>query len=50
MIRTAYIQNGIAHIQAGAGLVADSIPENEYFESLAKGKALWEAKSVAEKA
>ena len=50
VIRTAYIKNGIAHIQAGAGLVADSIPENEYMESLAKGKALWQAKVMAESA
>ena len=35
VIRTAYIKDGIAHIQAGAGLVADSIPEKEYIESLA---------------
>ena len=48
VIRTAFIQNGVAHIQAGAGLVADSIPRNEYIESLAKGKALWQAKEMAE--
>lgn len=48
VIRTAYIKDGIAHIQAGAGLVADSVPENEYLESLAKGKALWQAKAMAE--
>ncbi|WP_246880717.1 anthranilate synthase component I family protein [Sporosarcina sp. 6E9] len=49
VIRTAFIQDGVAHIQAGAGLVADSIPKNEYIESLAKGKALWQAKAMAEK-
>lgn len=48
VIRTAYIKDGIAHIQAGAGLVADSVPKNEYLESLAKGKALWQAKAMAE--
>ena len=48
VIRTAFIQDGVAHIQAGAGLVADSIPKNEYIESLAKGKALWQAKEMAE--
>ena len=48
VIRTAYIKDSVAHIQAGAGLVADSSPENEYVESLAKGKALWQAKAVAE--
>lgn len=48
VIRTAFIQDDVAHIQAGAGLVADSIPRNEYIESLAKGKALWQAKEMAE--
>ncbi len=48
VIRTAYIKDGIAHIQAGAGLVSDSVPKEEYIESLAKGKALWQAKEMAE--
>ena len=48
VIRTAYIQNGMAHIQAGAGLVADSVPKAEYVESLNKAKALWQAKAMAE--
>ena len=48
VIRTAYIKDGIAHIQAGAGLVADSVPEAEYVESLNKAKALWQAKAMAE--
>ncbi|MER2088656.1 MAG: anthranilate synthase component I family protein [Sporosarcina sp.] len=49
VIRTAYIKDGIAHIQAGAGLVPDSAPEAEYVESLNKAKALWQAKAMAEK-
>ncbi len=49
VIRTAYIKDGIAHIQAGAGLVADSVPEAEYVESLNKAKALWQAKAMVEK-
>ncbi|WP_246231746.1 anthranilate synthase component I family protein [Sporosarcina jiandibaonis] len=49
VIRTAFIKDGVVHIQAGAGLVADSIPKKEYIESLAKGKALWQAKAMAEK-
>jgi len=49
VIRTAYIKDGIAHIQAGAGLVADSVPEAEYIESLNKAKALWQAKAMTEK-
>lgn len=48
VIRTAFIQDEIVHIQAGAGLVAESVPANEYIESLAKGEALWKAKRVAE--
>lgn len=48
VIRTAYIKGGLAHIQAGAGLVAESEPEAEYIESLNKAKALWQAKEMAE--
>ena len=48
VIRTAFIQDGIAHIQAGAGIVIDSIPQNEYIESLNKAKAMWQAKAMAE--
>lgn len=39
-IRTAIITNGIAYIQAGAGIVANSIPEREYQECLSKAQAL----------
>jgi len=42
-IRTIVIKENIAYIQAGAGIVADSIPEREYFESVNKAKALIEA-------
>ncbi|MHA6260552.1 anthranilate synthase component I family protein [Sporosarcina sp. CAU 1771] len=48
VIRTAFIRNGIAYIQAGAGLVADSKPKEEYIESLDKARALWQAKEMAE--
>lgn len=48
VIRTAYVKNGMAHIQAGAGLVPDSDPTAEYMESLNKAKALWQAKEMAE--
>ena len=48
VIRTAFVKNGMAHIQAGAGIVIDSIPRNEYIESLNKAKALWQAKAMAE--
>ena len=39
-IRTAVIKDGLLHIQAGAGLVADSDPETEWQETLSKGRAL----------
>ncbi len=39
-IRTAVIRNGMLHVQAGAGIVADSDPEAEWQETLSKGKAL----------
>jgi len=42
-IRTIIIKENIAYIQAGAGIVADSVPEKEYFESVNKAKALIEA-------
>lgn len=42
-IRTIVIKNNTAYIQAGAGIVADSAPEREYFESVNKAKALIEA-------
>ncbi len=32
-----------AYIQAGAGIVADSVPEKEYRETINKAKALFEA-------
>jgi anthranilate synthase component 1 len=42
-IRTIVVKNGVAYVQAGAGIVADSVPEKEYFESVNKAKALIEA-------
>ncbi|MBI4410380.1 MAG: anthranilate synthase component I [Gemmatimonadetes bacterium] len=39
-IRTLVAAQGRAHVQAGAGVVADSIPEREYQETLAKARAL----------
>ncbi len=40
IIRTFVIQNGRAHVQVGAGIVADSDPEREYYETLHKANAL----------
>jgi len=42
-IRTIVVQSGKAHVQAGAGIVADSIPEREYEETLGKAQALLKA-------
>ncbi|MFH1612924.1 MAG: anthranilate synthase component I family protein [bacterium] len=42
VIRTFIIKNNKAYIQVGAGIVADSIPEREYFETLYKAQALIE--------
>lgn len=43
VIRTAFIQDQMIHIQAGAGIVIDSVPEREYIESLNKAKSMWQA-------
>lgn len=40
IIRTFLIKEGRAYVQAGAGIVADSEPEREYYESLKKAEAL----------
>ena len=40
IIRTFLIKDGRAYVQAGAGIVADSDPEREYYESLKKAEAL----------
>ncbi|MCX5699970.1 MAG: anthranilate synthase component I [Candidatus Omnitrophica bacterium] len=42
-IRTILIKSKTAYIQAGAGIVADSVPKKEYFETVNKAKALIEA-------
>jgi anthranilate synthase component 1 len=38
-IRTIFVKDGVAHVQAGAGIVADSVPEREYEECLNKARA-----------
>ena len=48
-IRTMVLRNGRALIQAGAGIVADSIPEREYEETVNKARALVSAIELAEK-
>jgi anthranilate synthase component 1 len=39
-IRTVTFYQGFAYVQAGAGIVADSVPEREYQETLNKARAL----------
>jgi anthranilate synthase component 1 len=46
-IRTAVIKDGTLHIQAGAGIVADSVPTNEWHETLNKGRAIFRAVAMA---
>jgi anthranilate synthase component I len=46
-IRTAVIRDGTLHIQAGAGIVADSVPTNEWHETLNKGRAIFRAVAMA---
>jgi len=43
VIRTFVIKGGQAHFQVGGGIVADSVPELEYQETLDKGRALMQA-------
>jgi anthranilate synthase component I len=46
-LRTMVIKNGVAHIQAGGGIVADSTPQGEFDESVNKSKALLSALEAA---
>jgi len=47
LLRTALIKDGVMHVQAGAGVVADSDPDAEYAETLAKSEALRRAAEEA---
>jgi anthranilate synthase component 1 len=47
-IRTAVIKDGQLHIQAGAGIVYDSVPTSEWEETLNKGRAIFRAVTMAE--
>ena len=46
-IRTMVVTKSSIYIQAGAGIVADSVPQKEYEETENKAKALVRALSVA---
>ncbi len=47
-IRTAIIKDGTLHIQAGAGVVADSVPKMEWEETMNKARAVFRAVAMAE--
>jgi len=48
-IRTIVLRDGQAMVQAGAGIVADSIPEHEYAETVNKARAMFRAIEIAQK-
>jgi anthranilate synthase component 1 len=48
-IRTAVIKDGMVYVQAGAGIVADSVPEREYEETMNKARAMLLAASAAQR-
>ena len=48
-IRTIELRDGVATVEAGAGIVADSVPEREYEECVSKARALFRAIELAEK-
>ena len=47
VLRTAIVKDGKMYVQAGAGVVADSVPESEHQECIAKAKALFRAAEEA---
>jgi anthranilate synthase component 1 len=46
-IRTAVIKDGMLHVQAGGGVVADSVPELEWEETMNKARAMMKAAELA---
>ena len=46
-LRTLVAKGGRAYIQAGGGVVADSVPEREYQETVNKARALFTALEIA---
>ncbi len=46
-IRTAVLKDRLLHVQAGAGIVADSVPEAEWQETCNKARALQRAAEIA---
>jgi len=47
-IRTAVLKDGQIHVQAGAGIVADSDPDSEWQETQNKARAMLRAAEMAE--
>ena len=47
-IRTAVIKDSTAYVQVGGGIVADSVPETEYYETVNKARAMLNAIALAE--
>ena len=47
VLRTAIVKDGKMYVQAGAGIVADSVPESEHVECVNKAKALFRAAEEA---
>ncbi|MEO6147436.1 MAG: anthranilate synthase component I [Sulfuriferula sp.] len=47
-IRTAVVKDGVLYVQAGAGIVADSVPENEWTETQNKARAVIRAAELAQ--
>ena len=50
VIRSAFVKNNIAHVQAGAGVVYDSIPQSETDETKQKAQAVINAVLLSNKA
>jgi anthranilate synthase component 1 len=46
-LRTALIKDRVLHVQAGAGIVADSDPASEWHETLTKARAVLRAAEMA---
>jgi anthranilate synthase component 1 len=46
-LRTAVVADGVMHVQAGCGVVADSDPDSEYEETRQKARALFRAAEEA---
>ena len=47
VLRTSVVKDGVMYVQAGAGVVADSVPEREQAECVSKARALFKAADEA---